>query len=85
MTDDDKKLRNQEALEWEKIRSRTILTAFQTGRPVFANTEGELRYADGDCEPVGDEVGVPKAPLPDATVKISWWARLKRRFGRSAS
>lgn len=71
--------------DWKRRRDRSILAAFQTGRPVFADTDGELRYADGACEPLADDVGVPQAPLPDAEVKTTWWERFKRRFGRGAS
>jgi hypothetical protein len=88
MTDDEKKRRNSNVQDandaWEKIRSRTILAAFQTGRPVFANTEGELRYADGDCEPVADEVGESATAIPEAKVHITWRARLWRWFGKRA-
>ena len=38
--------------EYEQRRKRAILAAFQTGRPVFADSEGELRYADGDRAPL---------------------------------
>jgi hypothetical protein len=72
VTDDD---------AWEQQRKRAILAAFQTGRPVFADTDGEMRYADGDHEPLAADVGMPKTPLPNATVKLSWWARLRRRLG----
>jgi hypothetical protein len=74
--------------EWEKRRMRAAMTAFQTGRPVLADSEGELRYADGNCEPLGDEIGVPKTPLPDATMKtvakLTWRERLRRWFGGGA-
>lgn len=66
---------------WEEQRNRAILAAFQTGRTVFADTDGALRFADGDKEPLADDVGVPQAPLPGASVKVSWWARVKRRLG----
>lgn len=71
--------------DWEKRRERSILAAFQTGRPVFSDTEGELRYADGDCEPLPDDVGVPNVEVATATahetsIQLSWWGRLKRRI-----
>ena len=74
MTDDD----------WEKRRDRSILAAFQTGRPVFGDTDGVLRYADGDGEPLPDDVGVPRGEVPKATahetpIQLSWWERLWRR------
>ena len=53
--------------EWEKQRSRAILAAFQTGRPVFADTDGELRYADGTRDQVCADVGVATQPVPRAT------------------
>jgi hypothetical protein len=43
--------------EWEKQRTRAVMAAFQTGRPVFADTEGELRYTDGSHERVPANVG----------------------------
>jgi len=46
--------------EWDKQRERAIWAAFQTGRPVFADSDGELRYADGDGEPVAQDVGPPQ-------------------------
>ena len=71
--------------EWEEQRKRAVLAAFQTGRSVFADTDGVLRYADGDHEALADETGVPQTPLPDAAVKTTWWERFKRRFGRSGA
>ena len=53
--------------EWEKQRSRAVLAAFQTGRPVFADTDGELRYADGTREQLPTDVGLAKQPVPRAT------------------
>jgi hypothetical protein len=53
--------------EYEQRRSRAILAAFQTGRPVFADSDGEMRYADGDREPLADDVGVVMQPIPRAT------------------
>lgn len=57
--------------EWEKQRKRAILAAFQTGRPVFADSEGEMRYVDGNGERLPDEVGVTKAPIPKATAAVA--------------
>jgi hypothetical protein len=54
--------------EWEERRKRVIMAAFQTGRPVFADADGVMRYADGDREPLADEVGV--AQEPQATTRI---------------
>lgn len=63
--------------EWDKQRERSILAAFQTGRPVFADSDGELRYADGIDEPVAADVGLSKKDLPQAaTAKPSWWTRV---------
>lgn len=67
--------------EWEEQRRRAVLAAFQTGRPVFANTDGELRYADEGREPLADEDGVPRGPVPAAKVRTSWWARIRRWIG----
>ena len=69
MTDDD----------WEQQRQRAILAAFQTGRPVFADTTGEMRHVDGACEPLAGDVGTSKALAPDVD---TWWMKIKRRFGR---
>lgn len=71
MTDDD----------WEQRRDRAILAAFQTGRPVFADSEGEMHYADGDHELLADDVGLPKTALPKVTVSLTWWIRVKRWLG----
>lgn len=61
--------------EWEAHRQRAILAAFETGRPVFADSDGELRYVDGTGERLAD-AGVPKAPPHEATAKVSRLARL---------
>ena len=61
--------------EWKARRDRAILAAFQTGRPVFADTDGELRYDDGDRELLDAEVGVPRAPVPKAVVQLARAAR----------
>ena len=46
--------------EWEKQRQLAISAAFQTGRPIFADSDGKMHFADGDREAVpatlGDEV-----------------------------
>lgn len=63
---------------WEKQRVRSILAAIQTGRRVFADSDGVLRYADGDREPLADDVGLSKEPLPLAKVKLSLWSRVWR-------
>lgn len=52
--------------EWEKQRNRAILAAFQTGRPVLADTDGVLRYANDDREPLPEDVGIAKQPIPRA-------------------
>ncbi len=35
---------------WKVQHDRAINAAIQTGRPVFADSDGELRFADGDRE-----------------------------------
>jgi hypothetical protein len=75
--------------DWERHRDRSILAAFQTGRPVFGDANGVLRYADGDREPLADDVGLPRGEMPRATahelpIQLSWWKRLKRRFRGAA-
>lgn len=59
--------------EWEQHRNRAIMAAFNTGRVVFADTDGKLQYYDdkgGDVDPT--------LPLPKAEpVKLSWWERIK--------
>ncbi len=62
--------------EWQRQRERAILGAFQTGRPVFADSEGVVRYTDGAGEPVADDVGRAKLPIPAMTVQRHWWTRL---------
>lgn len=53
--------------EWEQRRNRAILAAFQTGRPVIADSDDVMHYADGDHETLADDVGVPKTALPRVT------------------
>ena len=67
--------------EWDRRRDRAISAVFQTGRSVFADTEGELRYVDGDREPLADDVGVPRIEQVEVAVKLTWWARLRRLVG----
>lgn len=67
--------------EWELKRNRAILAAFQSGRPVFADSDGELRYVDGEADPIPDEIGVTQEALPKANAKRGWWAPLRRWFG----
>ena len=52
--------------DWEEQRNRAILAAFQTGRTVFADTDGELRFADGKQEAVPEDVGLARQPIPQA-------------------
>jgi hypothetical protein len=59
---------------WHRQRERAILAAFQTGRPVFADSDGVLRYVDGACEPVTDDAGPSETDL--ATIKRPWWRRV---------
>lgn len=47
--------------EWQRHRSSAISAAFLTGRPVFADTDGTLRFADGDREPVPAHVSTVTA------------------------
>lgn len=54
--------------EWEKQRSRAVMAAFQTGRPVFADSDGVLRFTDGAQEQVSEDVGVSKSPVPRVTI-----------------
>lgn len=68
--------------EWNRLRNRAILEAFRTGRSVFADSDGELRYGDGKHEPVseGEEdaaMGLPPVVLP----KPPWWIRVRRWLG----
>ena len=68
--------------KWERRKERAILAAFQTGRSVWADSDGELRYADGDQEPLAADVGMPKDSIPGASLmKRSWWTRVKRWIG----
>jgi len=53
--------------EYDQHRNRAILAAFQTGRPVLADTDGVLRYTDGAKETVPADVGVGKPPVPRTT------------------
>jgi len=64
--------------EWELKRNRAVLAAFQSGRPVFADSEGQFRYIDGEGEPLAN--GVPMEKLPRAKLALrkaaraSYWA-----------
>lgn len=58
--------------EWEQHRNRAIMEAFNTGRTVFADSDGELKYFDEK----GGNVDPPKEPLPKANIKLSWWKQL---------
>ena len=53
--------------EWEKLRARAITIAFETGRPVFADTDGVLRFTDGAREEVPADVAVTEPTVPRAT------------------
>ena len=67
--------------EWEKIKRRMILAAFQTGRPISSTGDGGLRYADGDHEPVADQIGT-LTPIEEPSIPTrSWWARMKYWIG----
>jgi hypothetical protein len=65
--------------DWEEQRNRAILAAFQTGRTVFADTDGELRFADGNQEAVPEDVGRAASPLPGAQTLASRAERWSRR------
>jgi hypothetical protein len=70
--------RTFETLSADDVRYRAALAAFQSGRPVFANTEGEMRYVDGDCEPVVGAAG--GLPMAITLARPSLWARIWRRI-----
>jgi hypothetical protein len=55
---------------WEQQRKFAIAAAFQTGRPVFADSEGELRYADFNSE--------AELPVPELSKSPTWWTRAIR-------
>ena len=61
---------------WNEQRERAILPVFKTGRPVFGDSDGVLRYVDGDCEPVVGDAGLSKTGL--APVKRPWWSVWQR-------
>ncbi len=65
--------------DWEQKRQRAILAAFQTGRPVFADTDGEMRYADGDGETLAADVGLARQPVPRSTALASRAQRASHR------
>jgi hypothetical protein len=56
----------------------------ETGRPVFADSEGELRYGAGDRERLADDVGIAKQPVPQATA-LAIRAQRASRFAFVAS
>jgi hypothetical protein len=57
--------------EREKQRSRAITVAFKTGRPVFADTDGMLRYTDGAKESVDTEGVDPSVPRATDAVRTA--------------
>lgn len=65
MTDDD----------WDRHRDRAIMAALQTGRAVLADTDGELRYADGNREPLADDSSVVKSPAVASAARAERWSR----------
>lgn len=69
MTDDD----------WEEQRNRAILAAFQTGRTVFADTDGKLHFADGNQEAAPADVGLARKPIPQA-LRLATRAERASRF-----
>jgi hypothetical protein len=76
--------------EWELKKNRAVLTAFQTGRPVFADSEGELRFVDGDGEPVPDDLGEPVVvPRAQAALRkaarASHWAAVTAGFAAACN
>jgi len=66
---------------WELLRKRAIMVAFETGRPVHADSEGDLRFADGGHELVDADVGSTRKPIPAAVVRRTWWTRVRRWLG----
>jgi hypothetical protein len=58
--------------EWEQHRNRAMMEAFTTGRSVFADNTGKLKYYDG----AGEDVDPPAQPLPKANIRLSWWKQL---------
>jgi hypothetical protein len=58
--------------EWEQHRNKAIMAAFTSGRTVFADTDGEMKYYDD----AGGEVVEKQQPLPKANIKLSWWKQL---------
>jgi hypothetical protein len=73
--------------QWQKQRARAIWTAFETGRPVFADSDGELRYVDGDREAVTASPGAVPPAIPqvcEVPVKRLWWHRVWRWITRSS-
>jgi hypothetical protein len=61
--------------DWEHRRDRAIMATIQTGRAVFADTDGELRYADGNREPLADDIGVVEAPAVASLASAERWSR----------
>lgn len=65
--------------EWDERRDRAIRAAFETGRPVFADTGGVLRFTDGAREEVPAEVGV-SGPLVARPTALAVRAQRASRF-----
>lgn len=64
--------------EWNRLRNRAILEALRTGRSVFVDSDGQLRYGDSASDDVEDAaMDLPQVVLP----KPSWWLRVRQRWG----
>lgn len=71
--------------EWEQARARAIATAFQTGRPVFADSDGDLKFADDDTSVPADVIQdavMVTAVEPIRPQGLGWWERVKNTFRR---
>lgn len=63
---------------WELKRKQAIETAFRTGRPVFADSEGAYHFTDGSREQPSDEIA--ELPIPELSMSRppTWWACVRR-------
>jgi hypothetical protein len=62
--------------EWKQRRKHAFEAVFQSGRPVFADSEGAFHYADGGREQLSDSAA--ELPIPELTPPPPWWARVIR-------
>ena len=64
---------NPSEAAWEQMRDRAIKAAIRTGRPVLADSDGVLCYADGERERISHDSA--ELPIPELSQQSTRWAR----------